>query len=224
MQDSIRLRFEVLEKLVPFFLHWNTEGVLTLISQPLAAIWGDDNPDTLQKTLILTRPFKSSFKPAWLNELTDVTVQITHKHKSDCVLKGQIIEKENGWMFVGFPLLYSLSELESFGLQLSDLPTHDGFGDLLIATEASRASLVESQNTAKELAEANKALVSVNESFSRFVPQDFLDELGHKTAGTVGLGDHVGTEKCVMFADLRGFTSISEQLGAERIFSLINRF
>ena len=224
MQDSIRLRFELLEKLIPFFVLWNTEGRLTFVSKPISTIWGDEDLESIRGSLDLTRPFKAPFNPSWLPELTDVAVELTHREKAGCTLKGQIFEKENGFIFVGFPLINSVSELEGFGLQLSNLPSHDGFGDLLIAAEASRASLMESQESARELADTNEALKAVNQSFSRFVPQDFLDELGHESAATVSLGDHVGTDKFVMFADLRGFTTISEQMGAEGIFSLINRY
>lgn len=224
MSESITLKLDVMEKLVPFFIEWDEHGKLVLVSGPLAQVWGEPDLATLASQLVLSRPFDADFNPQWLPELTELTVHLQLKSKLDTTLKGQVIERDQGWLFAGFPIMHSISDLDVFGLKLSDLPIHDGVGDLLIATETSRASLLESQQTAANLEIANEELISVNESFSRFVPKEFLDELGHQTASTVSLGDHVGTRKCVMFADLRQFTKISESMKSHDIFHLINRY
>ena len=224
MSETISIRKELLEKLVPFFIQWDHYGTLTAVSSPLAMIWGDDNLESVADSLMIIRPFEGKLRPSWLPELTELTVHLHHMQEANALLKGQVIEKKDGWLFVGFPIMHSISDLDAFGLKLSDLPVHDGVGDLLIATEASRASLLEAQKTAAELEITNAELVSVNESFSRFVPKAFIDELGHDSPATVSLGDHVGTNKCVMFADLRQFTTISESMSSSDIFGLINRY
>ena len=224
MPDSIHLSLSVLEKLVPFFLEWDHQGTLVRISRPLAQVWGENDLSTLSSELLLSRPFDADFKPSWLPELTDLTVNLQLKSKIETVLKGQVIQKDQGWIFAGFPVMHSISDLDSFGLKLSDLPLHDGVGDLLIATETSRASLMESLQSAAQLEASNAELQAVNKSFSRFVPTAFLDTLGHSSAAKVSLGDHVGIDKYVMFADLRGFTKISESMKSREIFQLINQY
>ncbi len=62
------------------------------------------------------------------------------------------------------------------------------------------------------------------ESFSRFVPRQFIHHLGKRSLLDVGLGDSVKGEISVLFSDLRGFTSLSEQLGAEESFALLNQY
>ncbi len=69
--------------------------------------------------------------------------------------------------------------------------------------------------------EQEKAL---SESYSRFVPHDFLNFLGKKSLLEVGLGDQVERTMTVLFADIRSFTEISESLTPKETFDFINSF
>ncbi len=62
------------------------------------------------------------------------------------------------------------------------------------------------------------------ESFARFVPQQFLQLLGRQRLLDVELGDSVQEDFTVMFTDLRGFTTLSENLSAEENFKLLNDY
>ena len=62
------------------------------------------------------------------------------------------------------------------------------------------------------------------ESFSRFVPRPFLEQLGRAHIGDVGLGDAVKVEVTVSFSDLRGFTEVSEGSSAAESFGLLNDY
>lgn len=62
------------------------------------------------------------------------------------------------------------------------------------------------------------------ESFSRFVPAQFIHHLGKRSLLDVGLGDSVKGDISVLFSDLRGFTALSEKLGAEESFALLNSY
>ncbi|MCI5141712.1 MAG: hypothetical protein D3909_08285, partial [Candidatus Electrothrix sp. ATG1] len=64
----------------------------------------------------------------------------------------------------------------------------------------------------------------LSESYSRFVPHDFLNFLGKKTLLEVGLGDQVERTMTVLFADIRNFTAISEGLPPKETFDFINSF
>lgn len=59
---------------------------------------------------------------------------------------------------------------------------------------------------------------------ARFVPTEFLASLGRQSIQDVSLGDAVRTTMTVLFADIRGFTSIAEGESAERVFRLLNRY
>ena len=62
------------------------------------------------------------------------------------------------------------------------------------------------------------------ESFARFVPMAFLDQLGRARIVDVGLGDAVSVDATVLFSDVRGFTGISEGSGAVASFELLNAY
>ncbi len=59
---------------------------------------------------------------------------------------------------------------------------------------------------------------------ARFVPTEFLESLGRDSIRDVVLGDAVRTTMTVLFADIRGFTSIAERSTAEDVFKLLNRY
>lgn len=64
----------------------------------------------------------------------------------------------------------------------------------------------------------------INKAYERFVPYEFLDFLGKESILEVGLGDHVQREMTVLFADIRGFTAMSEKMTPEENFTFINRY
>jgi len=58
----------------------------------------------------------------------------------------------------------------------------------------------------------------------RFVPNQFLSFLEKKSIIDVKLGDQVEREMTVMFSDIRGFTTISEQMTPGENFAFINEY
>ncbi len=71
------------------------------------------------------------------------------------------------------------------------------------------------------LYEAQERLVSAQR---RFVPEQFLHNLGHSDIADVSVGESVAREMSVMFSDLRGFTPITERLGPDKVIALLNRY
>lgn len=58
----------------------------------------------------------------------------------------------------------------------------------------------------------------------RFVPIQFLKNLGHDDIAKVKLGDSVSMEMSVLFSDLRDFTPLVEQLSPEEVIELLNKY
>ena len=74
------------------------------------------------------------------------------------------------------------------------------------------------------LAALNVYLQDLADSFARFVPRDFLRHLERKSIMDVRLGDQISSTMTVLFCDVRKFTSLSETLGADELFELLNSY
>jgi len=66
------------------------------------------------------------------------------------------------------------------------------------------------------------SLSQLSNAYSRFVPREFLDQLGQDSILNVKLGDQIQKEMTVMFADVRSFTTLSENLTPEESFQFVN--
>lgn len=62
------------------------------------------------------------------------------------------------------------------------------------------------------------------ESFSRFVPREFLESIGKPSVEEVELGDHAIRCMTVLFSDIRSFTTMLEGMSAEEAFRFINSY
>jgi DNA-binding response OmpR family regulator len=67
-------------------------------------------------------------------------------------------------------------------------------------------------------------LYQLNQAYERFVPREFLNLLDKKNVVNIRLGDQVQKEMTVLFSDIRGFTSISENLTPQDNFNFINAY
>ncbi|HBV97858.1 MAG TPA: hypothetical protein DEF36_12540 [Desulfotomaculum sp.] len=64
----------------------------------------------------------------------------------------------------------------------------------------------------------------LNQSYLRFVPQQFLNFLNKESIIGVHLGDQVKQDMCVMFANIRSFFEMADSLSPEESFNFINSF
>ncbi len=78
--------------------------------------------------------------------------------------------------------------------------------------------------TERELEKKNTELTKLNNVFVRFVPQQCLDAIGIADITEIKLGLHQSLRLSVLFADIRGFTGISESLDASKTFAFINEY
>ena len=76
----------------------------------------------------------------------------------------------------------------------------------------------------EEIKSHNERLVDLTSSYSRFVPFQFLELLNRESIEEIGAGDAAGLEMNVLFADIRDFTTMSEQLGPQGAFAMLNEF
>jgi two-component system sensor histidine kinase ChiS len=67
-------------------------------------------------------------------------------------------------------------------------------------------------------------LASLNNIYERFVPREFIDLLQKNSILEINLGDQVSRKMTVMFADIRGWTTLLEKMTPEQAFSFINAY
>ncbi len=67
-------------------------------------------------------------------------------------------------------------------------------------------------------------LSRVNHAIGQFVPYPFLQILGRDSIVDVRLGDSVARDMSVLFANMRAFTRLTEQMSPEQSFGFINRY
>jgi class 3 adenylate cyclase len=67
-------------------------------------------------------------------------------------------------------------------------------------------------------------LAALNAMYERFVPKEFLSLLGKSSILEVELGDQTRQEITVMFADVRSWTSLSENMSPRDSFNFINAY
>ncbi len=76
----------------------------------------------------------------------------------------------------------------------------------------------------KHLQASLDAELKLTEAASRFVPNEFLALLGYNKLTDVSLNDAVQKEMTILFSDIRGFTTLSEQMTATQTFEFINSY
>ena len=116
-------------------------------------------------------------------------------------------------------------------------PIYDTNGDIAYAiaafqditerkqAEADRSKFIEEMfelNCNLEL--ALEAELELTNAAQRFVPNQFLSLLGHKSLVDIKLGDAVQQEMSILFSDIRDFTTLSESMTPQDNFKFINSY
>jgi adenylate cyclase len=99
---------------------------------------------------------------------------------------------------------------------------------LLTTISLQSATAIESahlyQKGLKEVQDREEAIRKIHDASQKFVPSEFIKSLGKAKITEVSLGDLVEREVTVVFVDIRGFTTISEDLDPRDNFLFVNAF
>lgn len=90
--------------------------------------------------------------------------------------------------------------------------------------EKNRELQAYSEGLEERVEERTAELAALNRVYERFVPREFIDLLGKKGILEVHLGDQLSRKMVVMFADIRGWTSLLERMTPQQAFNFINAY
>ncbi|MEX0760026.1 MAG: adenylate/guanylate cyclase domain-containing protein, partial [Tistlia sp.] len=96
--------------------------------------------------------------------------------------------------------------------------------ELAEALAAEAAVALENARLHRSTQEALDAQVRLTEANRRFVPEQILSSLGFDSIVGVNLNEARERPMSVLFADLRGFTRLSAEIGPKRTIELVNRY
>ena len=128
-----------------------------------------------------------------------------------------------------FPALAWMSPAWDFAFPFDVTMFILGVGDQLRQTARSRQEALVARDEAQSslLTEQGAHIADVerhNTAFARYVPREFLAHLDRADVIEVTLGDHIERDMAVLFADMRGFTALSERLSSQATFDLLNAY
>lgn len=108
-------------------------------------------------------------------------------------------------------------------LEVSSTPIRDKNYHIFQAI-ATFQDISDRKKSEAEREQFTQELFQLNEAFSRFVPRQFLQSLARKNITEIQLGESIEKEMSVLFADIRSFTMLSEQMTPEETFKFINYY
>lgn len=128
----------------------------------------------------------------------------------------------------GFEVCRKLRETyPAHALPIMMLTAKNQVGDLVTGLSAGANDYLTKPISKSELLARLKThlyLSKINQAYGRFVPRQFLQFLNKESIVEVELGHHVQRQMSVVFADIRDFTSLSEQMTPEENFKFLNAF
>ena len=90
--------------------------------------------------------------------------------------------------------------------------------------EKNRELQAYSEHLEERVKERTAELASLNRVYERFVPREFIDLLNKKSILEINLGDQLSQKMVVMFADIRGWTTLLEKMTPQEAFNFINAY
>ncbi len=108
-------------------------------------------------------------------------------------------------------------------LEVSTTPIPDETGQISQAIAAFQ-DISDRKKAEAEREQYTRELYKLNEAFSQFVPHQFLQSLARKNFAEIQLGECVEKKMSILFADIRSFTTLSEQMSPEDTFKFINGY
>jgi predicted ATPase/signal transduction histidine kinase/class 3 adenylate cyclase/CheY-like chemotaxis protein len=181
----------------------------------------DDEPVNVQ--VALTQLARAGYEVATALNGPDALRMVAEGLKVDAVLLDVMMPRMDGYeVCARLRERYAVASLPVIMLTAKNQVT-----DLVQGLEAGANDYVTKPFTGQELLarlRTHLRLSHVNLAIGQFVPYPFLRILGRESITDVRLGDSVAREMSVLFANMRAFTRLTEQMTPEECFRFVNRY
>lgn len=188
----------------------------------------------MQKLEVIASTGKSVFDEAKLATHMELLLHIAKEGQSDIMgdvsnLKssGLLREDVHALMYASLKVKHRIMGAI---IVCSTEPIQYAAADLkfLITIALQSASSIESallyEQNIREAKEREEAMRRIYEVANKFVPHEFIRSLGRDVITDVQLGDQVEKIVTVLFSDIRGYTTLSEQMTPEENFRFVCSF
>ncbi|MEC4892498.1 MAG: PAS domain S-box protein [Oscillatoria sp. PMC 1051.18] len=178
------------------------EGRYLNVNPALAQLYGYDSPEDLM--LAITDISQQVYVDS---QRRSQFVEIMRKQGEISGFESQVYRQDGSIIWIS-------ENARSVYNEHSELLYYQGF---VVDITASKQAEVERIEFTEQLLQLNKA----NE---RFVPSQFLQLLNKQSIVDIQVGDQVEKKMSILFADIRGFTRLSEGMTPEDNFKFINAY
>ena len=144
------------------------------------------------------------------------------------VVLAAVRRRDQAILFIGGSLVFSFAGLNdvlyNIGIVITGESNLASLG--LIAFVLFQSSLLAAMfsRAFKAVEELTLNLKKQSDSFARFVPGEFIQVLSREDVAHVELGDARNLPMSVFFSDIRQFTQMSENLGAQEVIQFLNDY
>ncbi|MBZ8181542.1 PAS domain S-box protein [Oscillatoria salina] len=178
------------------------EGRYLNVNPALAQLYGYDSPEDLM--LAITDISQQVYVDS---QRRSQFIEIMRKQGEISGFESQVYRQDGSIIWIS-------ENARSVYNEHSELLYYQGF---VVDITASKQAEVERIEFTEQLLQLNKA----NE---RFVPSQFLQLLNKQSIVDIQVGDQVEKKMSILFADIRGFTRLSEGMTPEDNFKFINAY
>ncbi|MEM7184210.1 MAG: adenylate/guanylate cyclase domain-containing protein [Spirochaetota bacterium] len=159
-------------------------------------------------------------------------LEVSNQQNNVTIVIYQIIPEIEWILFSTFPkdtmikavnekIAKAFKHMKNDELQFIDIEVNNEM-QVLVSSYNDMVEVVKHHQEAKE--KAHELSLQLVDSYSRFFPTNFLEQLGIGSIVDVKLGDNINRVMTVLFSDIRAFTNLSEDMSPQETFNFINSY